>query len=98
VYEEDVVAFFRLVGQPWWSASRYDPATASGLQDDDEFIQGCALDDVRTMLTFCVRMERFGDRLWEHVLETGRATALLRRLAALRETLLEDRASMREEN
>ena len=87
MYEEDVVSFFRLAGQRWWSASRYDPAKVSEMLDDDEFIQGCTLHDVRTMLTFCVRMERFGDGLWGHVLETGRVTALLRRLAVLREAL-----------
>jgi hypothetical protein len=96
VYEEDVVAFFRLAGQPWWSDIRYDPATASEMLGDDKFIQGCTLDDVRTMLTFCVRMERFCDGHWGHVLETGRVAALLRRLADLRQTLPEGHVSILE--
>jgi hypothetical protein len=94
VYEEDVLAFIRLAGQSWWSDYKYDPAAASEMLGDDEFIQGCTLEDVRTMLTCCVRLERFCDGYWGHVLETGRVTTLLRRLTALRETLPGDSASM----
>jgi hypothetical protein len=87
VYEEDVVAFFHLARQSWWSDYGYDPVRAAKMLGDDEFIRGCTLDDLRTMLTFCVRGERFCDGHWGQVLETGKAAALLRRLAALRETL-----------
>jgi hypothetical protein len=65
---------------------------------DDEFIRGCTPDDLPTMLTFCVRGERFGDGHWGHVLEKGAVTALLRRPAVLRAALPEGCATMDEDN
>jgi hypothetical protein len=86
IYEEDVLAFFRLAGQPWWSDYQYDPRGAQAMLQDDAFIERCSLDDIRTMLTYCVRGERFSDGHWEHVLQSGRVVSLLRRLAVLRES------------
>jgi hypothetical protein len=87
VYEDDVLAFFRLAGQPWWSDFSYEPREAYLMLQDDEFIGRCSLDDIRTMLTYCVRGERFCDGHWQNVLRSGRVVALLRRLAALEEKL-----------
>jgi hypothetical protein len=86
VYCDDVLEFFRLAGQRCWSDSKYDPREAHTMLDP-EFISTCSLDDIKTLLTFCVRGERFSDGLWESVLESGQIAAILRRLAALRETL-----------
>lgn len=88
VYEDDVMAFFWLAGQPWWTDLDYEPRRANEMLQEDAFIEGCSLDDLRTMLTFCVRGERFSDGFWAHVLETGRVVALLRRLSVLREDIL----------
>jgi hypothetical protein len=87
VYMDDVLAFFHVAGQPHWSDYRYEPRTAGRMLHDDDFIQTCSLDEVRTMLTYCVRGERFCDGHWENLLKSGRIVALLKRLAALRETL-----------
>ena len=84
IYEDDVVAFFWLAGQPWWADYEYEPRRAHKMLQDDAFIESCSLGDLRTMLTLCVRGERFCDGFWAHVLETGRVLALLRRLAVLR--------------
>jgi hypothetical protein len=54
---------------------------------NDQFISTCSLNDIKTLLTYCVRGERFADGHWAHVLKSGRVTAILRRLAVLRETL-----------
>jgi hypothetical protein len=86
IYEEDVLAFFSLAGQPCWSDTHYEPRQAHTMLQDDAFIERSSLDDIRTMLTYCVRGERFGDGHWEHVLQSGRVVALLRRLAVLRES------------
>jgi hypothetical protein len=86
VYCEDVLEFFLLAGQPWWSDFEYEPRAAYRMLYDDRFIETCTLDHIRTMLTYCVRGERFSDGHWEHVLQQGRIVALLNRLAALRAT------------
>jgi hypothetical protein len=86
-YEHDVLQFFHLAAQPCWSDYDYEPRAAAGMLEDHEFVRGCSLDDIRTMLTFCVRGERFSDGFWASLLQSGRVIALLRRLAVLRDTL-----------
>jgi hypothetical protein len=83
VYEEDVVAFFIAAGQSWWSDYGYRPEQAAAMVQDDAIITGATLGELRTMLTYCVRGERFADGHWAHLLETGRVQAILRRLAEL---------------
>lgn len=87
IYPADVLAFFRLAGQPWWCDYGYNPRQAHDWLHDDAFIAAASLDQVRTVLTYSVRGERFSDGHWAHLLETGRIAALLRRLAVLREAL-----------
>jgi hypothetical protein len=84
-YCDEVVAFFWLAGQPCWSDFDYDPRQAQALLGSEEFIDTCSIDELRTLLTYCVRSERFTDGAWLHLLESGRIVALLRRLAVLRE-------------
>lgn len=85
-YCEDVLAFFWLAGQPGWSDFEYDPRQAQAQIGDDAFIRSCSLDELKTLLTYCVRSERFADGAWLSLLESGRIVALLRRLAVLRES------------
>jgi hypothetical protein len=87
IYYDDVLEFFRLAGQTHWSDFHYKPLKAYEMLSDDDFIATASLDDVKTMLTYCVRGERFADGHWGHMLESGRIVALLRRLAELREEL-----------
>jgi hypothetical protein len=84
IYCDDVLEFYQLAGQPHWSDYDYEPREAYTMLSDDEFITTASLDNIKTMLTYCVRGERFGDGHWAHMLESGRIVALLRRLAALR--------------
>jgi hypothetical protein len=84
IYCDDVLEFYTLAGQTHWSDFQYDPRQAHDMLHDDELIAAASLDQIRTMLTYCVRGERFMDGHWAHMLESGRIVALLRRLAALR--------------
>jgi len=87
VYTDEVLLFFRLAGQTWWSDFGYNPREAREMLKDDAFIARATLDEVRTMLTYCVRAERFGDGMWAYLIESGQIVALLRRLAVLRDAL-----------
>jgi hypothetical protein len=84
-YMPDVEAFFRRAGNGWWSDPDYEPAAAARMLADDEAVRRATLREVRAMLTCCVRGERFCDGYWEGILQAGRVTALLRRLAVLRQ-------------
>ena len=84
IYCDDVLQFYTLAGQGPWCDYAYKPREAYAMLSDDAFIASASIDQIRTMLTYCVRGERFGDGHWAHMLESGRIVALLRRLAALR--------------
>ena len=87
IYCDDVLEFFTLAGRPHWADYGYQPREAYEMLDDDAFIAAASLDELKTMLTYCVRGERFADGHWAHMLESGRIVALLRRLAVLRQEL-----------
>ena len=87
IYCDDVLEFFTLAGQAHWADYGYKPREAHAMLNDDDVISSASLDQIKTMLTYCVRGERFADGHWAHMLESGRVAALLRRLAELREEL-----------
>lgn len=87
VYADDVLEFFRLASQPCWSDDAYEPGVASSMLEDDCFIEGATLEEIKTILTYCVRGERFCAGHWEVVLRMGKITAILERLAVLRESV-----------
>lgn len=85
VYAADVTQFVRLAGDSWWMDTGYQPDEAWQMLADDAFIQSASLEQVKTMLTFFVRGERFSDGHWGNLLENGRIQALLNRLQTLRQ-------------
>jgi hypothetical protein len=93
VYAQKVDDFFRLAGQECWLDAEYLAVDPARMLDDDEAIGAATLEQVRAMLTYCVRAERFGDGSWEGLLRSGRITALLRRLQVLRSGMTESQRS-----
>jgi hypothetical protein len=87
VYAADVLAFIELAGHPFWSDYGYEPTQARVMLEDEALLARATLDQVKTMLTYVVRGERFCDGHWEAMLKAGRVQALLWRLAELREEL-----------
>jgi hypothetical protein len=87
VYDEDVEEFFRRVGRHGWIDYGYKPSEAGRMLDDAALVERASVEQIKTMLTFCLRAERFGDGNWEAFLKGGQIVALLRRLKALREQL-----------
>ena len=83
-YSPVVVEFFDLASQPWWVDGGYDPLAAGEQVRNDEAIATASLGQIKAMLTFCVRSERFCDGAWLAMLEQGRIVAILRRLQKLR--------------
>lgn len=83
-YDEDVDEFFRLAAQDPWADRSYTSKDAGRMLGDDEFIARASLEEVKTMLTFAVRGEKFADGHRLAMLREGRIVALLRRLQVLR--------------
>jgi Family of unknown function (DUF6508) len=87
IYAEDVDVFFSKAGAAAWCDKHYTDKPVESWLADDAFIAGATLDQMKSMLTYCVRGERFCDGFWASLIERGRIAKLLRRLNELRETL-----------
>lgn len=85
-YPDAVIAFFEEAGKPWWSDYQYKPREAGRMLADEERIAQADLEHLKTMLTYCVRGERFCDGHWEAMIDQGRILSLLQRLAVLRDS------------
>lgn len=83
-YAPEVLDFFMLAGKPRWSDFNYNPRRCSKLIDDDEFISAAGLDEIRTLLTYCVRGERFSDGFWARLIRDGVIVKILHRLEELK--------------
>lgn len=80
-YAPVVEEFFYLAGSDSWSDYDYRPEDAHRMLENDDFIKTASLAEIKTMLTFCVRGERFCDGHWGEMIERGRIRRLLQRLA-----------------
>ena len=86
-YDAATVAFFKAAGEAIWSDFDYAPADASQLLADYDLVRAASLDQIRTMLTYCVRGERFCSGHWGAMIESGDICRLLERLGELYEAV-----------
>ncbi len=82
-YDEVVKEFFRLASKECWTDYNYPLEDAIGMIRNEDFVKSADLDQIKTMLTFCVRGERFADGHWGRMIECGNIRRLLQRLAEL---------------
>jgi hypothetical protein len=87
VYDDDVIAFFEIASAPVWDDGGYVPETECEHLEERGYIARADLEQVRAMLTACVRGERFCDGWWRKVLREGTVPALLDRLAVLKDEM-----------
>ncbi|HZP81518.1 MAG TPA: DUF6508 domain-containing protein [Chthonomonadaceae bacterium] len=86
IYDESVSNFFHCAGHSYWSDCRYKPEEAERMLKDKELICTATIGQFRTMLTYCVRGERFCEGHWATMLENGKVQALLYRLQQMKTT------------
>ena len=60
------------------------PQEAGRMLEDHALVRRASLDQVKTMLTYGVRGERFGEGHWGAMIELGHVRRLLERLAEIR--------------
>ena len=80
IYEPVVEEFYRLASAGCWMDYGYDPKTAGEMLRDEGSIKTASLEQIKTMLTFCVRGERFSDGHRGAMIEQGYIRRLLERL------------------
>jgi Family of unknown function (DUF6508) len=83
LYAKEVKAFIKLASQDYWCDYEYIPTQAGEMISDDAFIATASLAQIKTMLTYVVRGERFCEGHWNAMIQSGRVAALLKRLQAI---------------
>ncbi len=85
-YNPVVTDFFRLASSECWRDYEYRPHQAAEMLHDENMIKAASLSQIKTMLTFCVRGEKFTDGHWGTMVEKGYVRRLLERLKEIRLT------------
>jgi hypothetical protein len=84
VYDELVRQFFRSAAKECWLDFNYKPEEAGRLlHEHPERIATLSLPELRSVLTYCVRFERFSDGHWGEMIERGHIRRILERLQEL---------------
>lgn len=83
-YEELVDKFFGAAAQECWADYDYTSKNIGEVIRDPERVACATLQELKTMLTWCVRGERFCDGHWGAVIEDGCVRNVLQRLRELR--------------
>ncbi len=86
VYDPVVEALFEAAGQDCWMDFEYVPQEAGRLLEEPALVRRASLDQIKTMLTYCVRGERFSEGHWAAMIEGGQVRRLLERLPELGST------------
>lgn len=80
-------AFFALLAQTPWSDAGYAPASAAAALDNPQRIEDATLAELRPLLTWCERGERFNEGHHAALLADGRLQTLMQRLARIAEAM-----------
>jgi hypothetical protein len=78
-YDPLVEEFFNAVRGVWIDYA-YNPEQAYQMLKDEQAVQAASLTQIKSMLTFCVRGERFSDGHWAAMIEKGYIRCILERL------------------
>ena len=88
-YDSIVEEFFRLGSNGSWLDYEYNPEQAYQMLKDENLLKTASLSQIKTMLTFCMRGERFSDGHWAQMIEEGYIRRLLERLNQIKSELME---------
>ncbi len=83
-YNAAVREFFEKAEQPAWADYDYLAKVEDSMIEATDTIKMASLSEIRAMLTYCVRGERFSDGHWEAMVESGVIRSILERLQELR--------------
>lgn len=83
-YLPEVYSFFELAAQKHWVDYDYGAKSPQEILGSPGRLADATLDEIKTVLTYCVRGERFGDGHWAHLLREGKIRDVLTRLKKIR--------------
>jgi len=82
-YKLIVIEFVRVASSDCWTDPEYLTKSAGQMLNNDDIVKTADLNQIKTMLTFCIRGERFVTGHWNAAFENGYVRRLLSRLAEL---------------
>lgn len=85
VYSDEIQHVFKLAAAEVWKDPDYLSKDAHGMLGDPAFIATASINHIRTMLTQCVRSERFSPGYRATVVKSGQLKQILERLQVLRD-------------
>jgi len=87
-YKPEVIEFFGLIAQDCWLDHEYKPEEVSDMLNDGNSISSASLSDLRSILTWCLRGERFTEGNWGNVIMNESLWKILERLKTLRNEMV----------
>lgn len=87
IYTNAVMQFFGIVSMEPWIVDQYDPEQEQEHIETFGYIDKASIAELRLLLTYINRGERFCDGFWGSHIRNGNLVAILKRLGDLRETL-----------
>ncbi len=87
-YDPLVEEFFRFGGA--WIDYEYNPEQAYQMLKDEGVVKTASLPQIKSMLTFCVRGERFSDGHWAEMIEKGYICRILERLNEIKSEMMNE--------
>ena len=86
-YDPLIHNFLRIASKECWLDYGYDPTTAGKLLRDQTYVKNCSLEQVKSLLTYFIRGERFMDGFWESMIQEGHIQRIMERIAEIRSQL-----------
>ena len=83
-YDDSIRHFFKMASGEAWRDPDYMEKDVPAMLADPHFIMRASIDDIRTMLTHCVRSERFSPGYRAGVVKSGQLRQILERLVVIR--------------
>ena len=83
-YGDEVQRFVRLIGERGcWMDPDYSPEAAQEMLDSDTAVETATLEEIRVLLTYVERGERFCDGWWSKMIREGHVRRILERLSEI---------------
>ena len=82
-YDRLVYDFIEVAGSEFWAIKRYDPKVIIHMLNNEDYIKSADLQNIKNMLAFCVRGERFTPGHWASMITEGYIKQILERLGQI---------------
>jgi hypothetical protein len=82
-YAPEVIDFFGLVSQDFWLDHDYMPEKAQKILENSDQVNSASFVTIQSLLTYCLRGERFCEGHWGTMINNGIIIMILKRLAEI---------------